>query len=188
MRKHGNPLSKYKNSRIFQSPNSRLVVNVASLSTLIIAPFPSHYRPEIHFKSRRLTLPRLESLITLPRFTSPYLFITSILYLSQLRPIIVISTSGPRLFHPRHHLGILHLSHLRTRLASAPVCRSYLAIIYIHPDPTSLRLSFWSTFFYLRYQCIVSGMSLTPHRIYVNKPIIVLSSISSSAWSRGSSS
>lgn len=65
-------LTKDKNSRIFQSPH---VVNVASLPTPIIMLSPSHHhhRPEIHFTSRRLTLPRLESLyIALPRFTSSY--------------------------------------------------------------------------------------------------------------------
>ena len=163
--------------------NSHLIVNVTSLLTLIITPFPSHYHPEIHFKSRRLTLPHLESLITLPHFTSSYfyyLFSTSASHAPSF-------TSSLHLHYPRHHLGILRLFHLRTRLASTPVCRSYLIIIYIHLDPTSLHPSFWSTFFYLQYQCIVSGMSLTPHHIFVNKSIIVLLSISSSAWSHGSS-
>ena len=156
-----------------------------------------HYQHQLSHHSLRIIAPRSIS----NHIASPYRVSSHLLHYLTSRHCISLShlfatsasrapssTSGLRLHYPRHRLGILRLSHLRTRLASAPVCRSYLAIIYIHLDPTSLHLSFWSTFFYLRYQCIVSGMSLTPHRIYVNKPIIVLSSISSSAWSRGSSS
>ena len=165
--------------RFFKSPNSRLVVNVASLSTPIIALLPSHCRPEIHFIARRLTLPCPESL--LHYLASCHVFISHLFSTSaSCAPAIVILISGPRLHHPRHRLGIFRLSHLRT-----PLCLCTRSVVLIsrlfYPAtriPRRRVLVFGHRYRYLRYPRIVLVRHL--HCIYVNKPIIILLSISSS--------
>ena len=157
-------LKEQKIHGFFKSPNSRLVVNVASLSTPIIALLPSHCRPEIHFIARRLTLPCPESL--LHYLASCHVFVSHLFSTSaSCAPAIVILISGPRLHHPRHRLGIFRLSHLRT-----PLCLCTRSVVLIsrlfYPAtriPRRRVLVFGHRYRYLRYPCIV--LVRHPHRI-----------------------
>src|ERR1700726_2500585 len=106
--------------------------------------------------------------------------ITSILYLSQLYSHYHHTYFQPSSTSPTSSSeDISPIPSTHAALPLHQICHSYLTIVLsCHPDPTSMRSSFWSPLPLPSIPMHCPCTSSTSH--FVNKPIIILSSIWSS--------